>query len=288
MGNDQARSGDRLILSLNSIYDPVPTLQLCRTESTLFPPRRRLAWTVALLALVGITLPISIQVRSNWINFHKLAPLVVYDLSAFQLRTGLLMVKYATAVPAGAVPYANPVYTGPPEPENMILMDWAIRHPHLVALTALLHTFALFDQDLVFVYNKTLVPWYRPWTSLLNHLAIGFAAVGVILWFRAARQSEFARQALAIAVVYVSGHLATHAMTAVEARFGIPLLLVVVPLALVGARYVFSPAGRPQRLRVIACIGLYPGCALGLSNWIRAQAPEIVAAKSAIAQSWQP
>ena len=90
----------------------------------------------------------------------------------------------------------------------------------------------MLDQDLVFTYNRDLDPWYRIPVGIANHAIVGAALIGIaILVVRARRDRAYAFAAGAV-IAYVVSHIALHATSTVEMRFGLPLLLLAGPAAI--------------------------------------------------------
>ena len=230
--------------------------------------------TIAFLAL-----PMIPQVAINVRNFDTWTPLVTYKLGALQHYAGVVNLKYATGLPPVAdsrIFYRNPFAEGHAV-DRFRAHVWYFEHPLAGIATIALHLFGMLDQDLLFTYTRDLDPWYRRPLGVLTHGAVALAVLGLALLISRARTDRSAR-AIAITVgVFVLAHLAVHATTAVEMRFGLALLVLAGPLAgwFVSTFWPRQTAWRRGVLAVFV-IGWIAG-SLVLSDWMRAQAPQIVA-----------
>lgn len=198
-------------------------------------------------------------------------------LGASQQAWGIECLKYATSMVPTMPPevcYANPLAKrGPVDRERPL--DWYAQHPGAGAATVALHLFNLLDQDLVYTYAHDLDPWYRRPVGVLTQAVFALAAAGLVLLAARARRERASAVALAALVATIACHLAVHALTAVEMRFGLPLLVLAGPLAawtLTGSG-ALATAWR-RRMLALGAIGWIVG-ALLLSDWVRAQAPQI-------------
>jgi hypothetical protein len=194
-----------------------------------------------------------------------------------QQAWGVSDIKYATAMPPIAeakVHYENPFLPGTAFDEASPLL-WYIDHPVRGFLTLALHTFNLVDQDLLFTYSRDLDPWYRIPLGVVNHSIVFFGSVGLILLCRNVRRSErtVTREAFLLLLVMMLANWAMHVLTAVEMRFGLGLLIVLMPLAIYAADVLLANRQRPALLIVAATA--YVVLALLLSSWVREQAPLI-------------
>jgi hypothetical protein len=141
--------------------------------------------------------------------------------------------------------------------------------------TLALHIFNMLDQDLLFTYSRDLDPWYRIPLGILNHALVATALVGIALLIARARRDRLYALAAGATIAFVVSHIALHATSAVEMRFGLPLLLLAGPTAFAAIRELVH--ARPSRLGAFAAIAIvgYTIAALLLSDWVRQQAPSI-------------
>ncbi|MEO5699341.1 MAG: hypothetical protein ABIS17_13265 [Casimicrobiaceae bacterium] len=238
---------------------------------------RRVGWrtglSMAVVFVVGTALPMAPQVINNLRNYGEATPLVVARLGTNQQIWGIQYLKYATALPPVPLPsvfYDNTlVVSRPIDPEHPLAWYW--RYPWAGARTLALHVFNMLDQDLFFTYARSLDPWYRVPVAILNHALLAFAAIGGVLMVARRR---LAMTAIAV-VAFVVAHIGLHATTAVEMRFGLPLLVLAGPLAAFGWRVLRRRARRCAWLVVGIFVAAWVTGALMLSDWVRAQAPQI-------------
>ncbi|HEY3180340.1 MAG TPA: hypothetical protein VGL25_15845 [Casimicrobiaceae bacterium] len=246
------------------------------------PPARSVAM-IAVALLVGASLPMLPQYANNIRHYGEHTPLVAARLGQNQLIWGVANLKYATALPP--VPNPSIFYENPFAKAGAVDGDkpltWYAQHPLAGALTLSLHTFDMLDQDLLFTYSRDLDPWYRIPVGIVNHALVAAALIGIaILLARVRRDRTYALAAIAV-VAYVTAHVAFHAMSAVEMRFGLPLLLLAGPAAIAAVRELArTHTWRLGALASIAIVG-YTTTALALSDWVRQQAPSIRAWEAA-------
>ena len=201
-------------------------------------------WARALVfAFLGAMIVLAPQLALNWTRYHAIQPLMVERLGAQQLSWGLAHVKYATAAVPGRSPgvwYSHP-------------FSW---------WTIPLKSVALVDQDLVFPYNETLHPTYR-WPVAILHLPlVGFGILGLAIL---CAESGSGRPVARLAAAGLLFLVALYSGTAVEARFGLPIVAIL---------YLFAPAGLALAVRAMkgprlrsASITVAWLCLVGLLFW---------------------
>ena len=232
--------------------------------------------------VVGVVLPMTPQYINNVRHYEQYTPLVAARLDRNQQIWGIAYLKYATALPPVPYPsiyYDNPFAKAGPV-DNASPLAWYAQHPQAGALTVGLHTFNMLDQDLLFTYSRDLDPWYRLPLGIANHALVATALIGIVILAARARRDGVLALATIAVIAYVIAHVSVHAMTAVEMRFGLPLLLLAGPAA-IGAVREFAQHGTPS-WRIAAGVGVvvYVIGALALSDWVRQQAPSIRAWQS--------
>ena len=222
--------------------------------------------------------PIAPQFVINVGHYGQATPFVTADLGRLQQSLGVQYIKYATAlppVPKAPIPYDNPLLPGTRLDETAPLA-WYADYPLRGVATLALHTFNLTDQDLLFTYSRDLRPWYRIPLGIVNHAAVALGVVGLVLLGRRLRATNepHGRDAWIVLLALIAANWATYVWTAVEMRFGAVLLLVLFPLA---GYAVIAVAARGARVRRAVAVGTaaYVVLALGLSGWVRDQAPLI-------------
>jgi hypothetical protein len=138
----------------------------------------------------------------------------------------------------------------------------------------------MLDQDLLFTYSRDLDPWYRIPLGIVTHAMVAIALIGIALLIGRARGNRHDTLAAIVVVAFVIAHVAVHATTAVEMRFGLPVLVLAGPAALGAIR---ALTRMRMRIRVFAALGIvaYTAIALMLSDWVRQQAPSIRAWEAA-------
>jgi hypothetical protein len=271
--------GFAIVVRPGNVYALVPWIAGAVAITWFHRQTLRQLFRGGLVVLAFLILPMVPQVVNNVRHFGTWTPLVAYKLGDLQHYLGVRSLKYATGLPPvaeGAVDYENPFVQGRPV-ERSRPRSWYLEHPAAGVATLGLHTFGMLDQDLLFTYARDLDPWYRRPLSVLTHgvVALAVLALGLLVW-RSSRDRT--TRAIAVPVVtLVLAHVALHATTAVEMRFGLPLLVLAGPLAgwFIASFWPRATVARRATLAVFVCG--WVGASLLLSDWIRQQAPQIVA-----------
>lgn len=240
---------------------------------------------IAMAVVLGSMLPLIPQYVNNVRHYGEHTPLVVAELAKNQQRWGIEYLKYATAMPPVPNPsifYQNPLAAGRPIDESRPL-HWYLDYPFAGVATMALHIFNLLDQDLFFTYSRDLDPWYRVPLGVLTHGTIALALVGAAALFLRRRGEGAALTTFAIGA-FVLAHVGLHATTAVEMRFGLPLLVLAGPMAAWAVIELRRVATRRAQIVVAAWVVIYVVAALALSGWVRQQAPSIRAWQASPAQ----
>ena len=230
-----------------------------------------------IVALAFAALPMLPQLANNVRHHGAWTPLVANPLARDQQAWGIAYLKYATAlppVPSASVVYLSPFAQGRPvDPERPL--EWYARYPPAGAATVALHAFGMLDPDLVFTYARDLDPWYRRPAGVLAHGVIALALVGFVLLAGCARRDVRARVVVAALAGVAACHLGLHAVTAVEMRFGLPLLTLAGPLAAWTLASGWPRWRAPGRFALVAFVAVWIAGSLALSDWVRAQSPQI-------------
>jgi hypothetical protein len=238
---------------------------------------------VFVLMLVAVAVPSVPQFYNNIVFANAMTPLVAFDLGSLQVNVGITKLKYATARPpvkALEIYYVNPFA----DAANGIRIDpahplrWYRENPIAGFKTVLLHAFALLDQDLIFPFIVDLSPSYRIPLAVLNHVGIGLALWALWLWIRSGRRvgrdGPLLRISLPLVMIYILGVVVIYGTACVEARFGLPLILLAAPLALAAIRH-FQRLTTRRLVLPGATIAVYTVLAIATSGWMRSQSPAI-------------
>lgn len=210
----------------------------------------------ALAALAGLIPPLVPQMIINYELVGTLNPLLVSDIYRQQRLWGMAALKYGTVLIPEHSPflvYVNPFYRGDPGPRTFLL-----HHPVDYLATLALHAFGMIDADLPFTYITDFNPWYRWPLSLANYgllyLALLGCVVGVARTLRQRRIDEVGF-VLSTTIAVGAAYLVLYLPVEVEVRFGLPLLMLMTPLAVVGACWLVAPAGGRLGSRAFALLG---------------------------------
>lgn len=231
----------------------------------------------ALLAGLAVGSPLLPQAANNARHYGTWTPLVAASLGRNQQIWGISYLKYATALPPIALSsifYVNPYAEGRPVDEARPLA-WYVNNPSAGTATVALHVFGMLDQDLLFPYARDLDPWYRRPLGVVTHGTIALALLGFVLLFLRARRERGHRAIfLALSTLCIC-HAALHATSAVEMRFGLPLLVVAGPLCAWFLQRTWSQSSRANRAAIVAFVSIWVTGSLFLSDWMRSQAAPI-------------
>lgn len=232
-----------------------------------------------LVLALATALPALPQLANNIRYYDEASPLVVSDLGRMQGLWGIMYLKYATALPPIPTPqvyYDNPFFRSSTVDEAAP-WRWYASYPARGVVTVALHTFNLTDQDLLFTYSRDLRPWYRLPLGVLNHGVVALGLLGLLLLGRtvfASRKAAWIEGYVAL-VVLMGANWAVYALSAVEMRFGLVLLMVLFPLA----GYALMRISVNRSVTTLSAVSAYLLCyivgALLLSGWVRSQAVQI-------------
>ena len=218
----------------------------------------------------------------QWINkvryYGKSTPLVANDFSRAGVWLGIRIIKYSTAHIPGVDPqvmYANPLL-GTEALSIEKPFAWYTSHPGKGLATLGLHVFDLLDQDQPFPYTTTLLPPYYPYAALANWLMVSLGVAGLVMAGKRIRRCKRDSALLyALAVATLICQLGIQTFFSVEARYGIPLLMILYVFAAWLARFELPALNRPVRAGILLCALSVTAASYPLSLWVRQQAPSI-------------
>jgi hypothetical protein len=191
-------------------------------------------WIVA-ASVFGFFLAVFPQFLVNTMIFHRHTFLPVYDLGALQFDGGVKNLKYGSNMNSvnPALLYPNPWYHD--GKSSTATLGWYVQHPWNGFRTVFFHIFGALTFDTLFPYTYDLNPWYRPLLFLFNQATIFWGCVGYWDLTKRARVNGISSaEALAVVLigVYVTSWCAIYAFTAVESRFSLPVIAILLSLAL--------------------------------------------------------
>jgi hypothetical protein len=265
----------------------VPVLLLAWLVRTAW--RRDIPWRAWPLLLVMLALPFVPQMVFNARAYGVPHPLLMTDLYAANTAIGMRTAKYATITMTG-VP-ARLYYNNPFAPTaSETYGDFLRQEPLKFVATLAVHAYGLFDQDFPFTYITDLTPWYRWPLALVNYLFLLGGFVGLFLGLRwppgqdgAARtHARFAFGLLGTATVAL---VVIYLPSAVECRFSLPMYpLLATPFVLAVQRVGGAGRRRPG-IGAAAVLGaaLWVAGLASMSVWVQQQAPNLMAARAAVA-----
>ena len=227
-----------------------------------------------LLAL-GLTAVFVPQLATNVVYFDHWSPFLQADLYSQQTVWAARYLKYGTLSIAGE---GSPRYFHSPFPvaEGTSLYQLLRTDPAAFAGVYLTHIFGVIDWGYVDTYIKNFYPLNRIPASLYLYSVWFLVLFGFVESRRNCSrfpfsQSGFLFQGLALAAMVYLIFIAT---TAVEARFGYPVFLLLLPFAGLGTiavafRWRRKDGGRTRvlarRARLLGAYGVFVGAFFGLS-----------------------
>jgi len=268
-------AGVATMLRPTSLPVVVAVVMLWGARAVVF---RDVPWTAWIVTVIGLAIPFVPQVESNWRAFGQFHPLVTGGgLYEAHMVWAMYFLKYGTVVVpegVGGLVYLSPfVPNGAVEPIEVLRAS-----PLAYVATLAVHLFALVDVDFPFVYVRDLDPWYRWPLSLLNYLYLGLALAGAVIAVRRVRDRAARRRVFAVAAGYLAagGYAVVFAPVVVEARYGLPIFLLLLPAvvwSLVVARErLRAPSWRPLLAPWLLMAAFICGCST-VSAWMQEQAP---------------
>jgi hypothetical protein len=172
-----------------------------------------------------------------------MSPLPIYDIKTKQVESGLRNIKYATSMvgkPSGIF-YRNPMF---PDTKVRHGIEWYFHEPMRGVGTVVLRMFGGFDFDYLFPYIYDLRPNYRPALFLLSQFIVFFGLGGIVLlaFPKLARRvlGEASAHRLCWKAPITAGQVfipvfvawaAIYALSAIENRFALPMITVLMPVA---------------------------------------------------------
>ena len=120
------------------------------------------------------------------------------------------------------------------------------------------------------------MPPYYPYVSIANLavVALGLAGIGLVAagW---KRRTIIERWTIAIAVLTLVCNIGLYSTGSVEARYGVPALVVLYGFAVICAGWLIRTAQHRSRLLVAVFVIAFCVGGSRLSSWVRWQAPPI-------------
>jgi hypothetical protein len=226
---------------------------------------------LAICAAIAFTEPFIPQWFINKGAFGRGTLITSADLGTQQLIWGIQYLKYGTVIldgPRGLI-YGNPFAVMKDQYLTQPLLFY-IENPLRGAVTIGLHVFNSLTFDYLYPYVPNLRPWYMPFTLALNHIVVWAGALtGVALLYHYVGRALF--EAKHGWVFFVCGSIAAICMinagSAVESRFGLPILAALGPLALYGLIRL-KKLSRGWQIGLVLSTAVYVGGAVWLSLWV--------------------
>jgi len=229
-----------------------------------------------LLMVLGFAIPFVPQLINNYRTYAQFQPLIVRSLYGQQLDWGAKYLRYASVVSpgyTGGVAFLNPFLSH----ADSSFSEFFSNQPFEFFLTQGIHLFALFDYDSAFPYITDPGAWYRLPLGIANDVFLLGAILGILFWIvRLARSSSFDHLDLTLTgmlagiLLYLPGYV----LTAVEARFSLPVYLLLGPFFVFALWQTQIALIRKHWSTTLAeSLGLFVFLAanLWLSHWLQSQ-----------------
>jgi hypothetical protein len=186
---------------------------------------------ILILLILGFLIAIFPQIYINYIFFNKITFLPTIELGKLQIKWGIEYIKYATNLSGEGIPqlyYRNPFYTNS---ENLGL-NWYFLNLGNGIKTIFLHLFNVFTYDYYFPYIYNLYPKYKSITLLYSWFILYYGIIGILQLYNKQNKDKLFKFLLYIVLptIFLST-LSVLSISAVEVRFSLPLILILIPFA---------------------------------------------------------
>lgn len=210
------------------------------------------------LVVLGFGLSLYPQVKTNEKYYNSTSFLPVDDIPHNQFNLGIQVIKYATFVSKiqGGKPiyYMNPFYISEKDKNQILeknekpsieivsipsrlLLRWYLENPLAGIATIGLHIFNVFDFDYYYpyIYNQKIS--YRFLLFLYSHTIVFWFIIGVIFLISFLKKEEKpilnSKLFLYIILLFVliGGAISIHSFSAVDNRFALQSIALMLPLA---------------------------------------------------------
>jgi len=210
------------------------------------------------LSVFGFSLAVAPQLVVNVRLFDTWTFMPVYHLGSLQIDYGVRYLKYGTRIAdiAHPMPYMNPWYHGDVD----VSVKWYLLHPVAGIATVAMHIFGVLDFDYLFVYIYDTNPWYRWPLFFFSQTVNFFGIVGIVRCARAAiyhdhsREHDAARLMMSLLSAFFVTWIAICSISAVENRFALPMVAVLLPCAISSVRWLVD---RKRSVVVLAVFSAY-------------------------------
>lgn len=213
------------------------------------------------------------QICYNVVTFNSYSPFQIGGLWNRQLQWGIKYAKYGTSAdPAsyGPLYYHNPLYDGAELPD--LTLWWYIENPLQGLGTMVLHTFNgfSFDYHSIYIYDLTPpLPWLFPFIIWIVVVA------GVVTLVACWRQIPIFTPAVLFVGLAAMGTIAQNSLTAIENRFNLIPMTVIMVLAACGARRLVTLPRKTQAALVFGTLASAVLLTLG-TEAMKLTAPKII------------
>lgn len=193
---------------------------------------------VLIILFAGFLLAVVPQIYINFTFFNKLTFLPAMNLGDSQIKWGIEYIKYGTNLSGQGIPqlyYKNPFFLA----SDGLGVSWYFTNIGNGIKTAFLHIFNVFTYDYYFPYIYDLYPKYKNITLFYSWFILYFGVIGFVnsliylitnKSFNKNEKNNLKFLYLLFLIVFIS-NTAILAVSAVEIRFSLPLVFMLLPFA---------------------------------------------------------
>ena len=225
---------------------------------------------VALLVISGFAVAIYPQMYINFIYFEKLTFLPTVELGNLQIKWGIEYIKYGTNLSGEGIPqlyYKNPFYS----PVENLGLNWYFENLGDGIKTIFLHLFNVFTYDYYFPYIYDLYPKHKLVILFYSWFILFYGMIGVSELLNKIKNNKQYDDRLVKFLLYIIlplvfvSTLSILSTSAVEVRFSLPLVLILLPFAY------WSFFNNLKNFKLWAVFTLWISCASLISSFVDLQ-----------------
>lgn len=227
---------------------------------------------IAGLLILGFLIAVAPQLYMNYHHFQKISFLPTIDLGTKQIEWGIQYLKYATNLSGVGTPqmyYKNPFAL------NYVSgmgISWYFHNLESGFKTVFLHLFNVFSFDYYFPYIYDLYPKYKSLILFYSWFIIFFGILGIFESYKNLNiyvNSKYFREVKILFYIIlpstIMGGLSILAISAVEVRFSLPIVTILMPFVF------YSFLKNKLRLKVLSIFILWISCAFIISSFVDLQ-----------------
>ncbi|QIR75451.1 hypothetical protein FA592_04120 [Sulfurospirillum diekertiae] len=223
---------------------------------------------IGAFCFLGFFVAVVPQIYINYTYFDIVSFLPARNLGSEQINWGIQYLKAAancTNIGTGALLYTNPLF----KPSDILGLEWYWINPIAGLKTIGLHIFSAFDYNYLFPYIYNINPKYSIFLFFYSQVILYFGVIGYGSSLKYCNSEnairEFNVMLFIMIPLVVLGSLSVIAISAVENRFSLPIITILLPFAF------FTLYKYKTNKLVILGFTLYLIMAFYVSSFINAQ-----------------